>query len=824
MSNKLTRKSLAFGALVALASSAIAGTPAQAAGEVVFAPNTGTSYNTLVTEGFALNASLAPGQVASNISQLKYQIDSAVANTVQYTVGSAVAAATTNAATTSVVVSAGASAGTPAILNLDLATSTTATDTTSVTVTAFIDSNNNSVLDSGEFSQARTVKFVKYSEVVPTVALTTPKVGDTTLKATVSLADINVEQLTAASYKVAFTATTVSGGTAFLAPADVQVASGAATSGTLQSAGPVTRALVADDVVTAQAKYGSTLLGSAAVSATVVARDITVPVNADVTVVEGANATGSSARTNSAFDVQLAVKDTASTPAAKAGVSVTAAITVSGSLSTSRTLSVNGTVYNGTTALPTALALTTNASGNAVVSLVTVGFAAGETVTVAYTAQNVTVSKTITQADAAFSIVDTKDDTASANRAIAKGGSVSFNLKVADQFGQVISGSVRIKSTLTVNVGGSQVVKTPAYTAVSNGLATVTVTDDQTAATPGNDSVKLELETQNASTLNWAVSNFAGFGQNAAAYQSVAISVSASAPSFDSVPTPAGSATKFTGTVAPEDYNTSTTALTNGVSILNVAAALSTTVAGQQVAISGKGLLFRVNGKNYADSVDLFSGTNGDFAVTVYSHTAGDQTVTFVTGTTTKTAVITFAAGAPALVSLVTPAQAQVGQALDIVISVTDKWGNAKATPTSGADAGILSVSSTGTGYFASTAPVANAAGKATVKYIVGTADIGTAYLSATLDLATDVTAAKSIEFGLTDGDVVAGGKRVFVNAEFAKGRTVTVSIDGKRIYSKVQTTDNAVELAFTQKKAGVHTVTVRISGGIVFTEKVTTN
>jgi hypothetical protein len=33
MSNKLTRKSLAFGALVALASSAIAGAPAQAAGE-----------------------------------------------------------------------------------------------------------------------------------------------------------------------------------------------------------------------------------------------------------------------------------------------------------------------------------------------------------------------------------------------------------------------------------------------------------------------------------------------------------------------------------------------------------------------------------------------------------------------------------------------------------------------------------------------------------------------------------------------------------------------------------------------------------------------
>ncbi len=816
MSNTLFRKGLVFGTVAALATSALVGTPAFAADEVVFAPTAGTSYNTLSDQTFSLSASLAPGQVAGNAVQIKYLIE-ATSGAVRYKAGTAatpivvtgaVANGQLDTASAAQVVASGATSTSVNVLSFALTASDSTTATTSVKVTAFVDSNNDGLLTTGEYNTARTVKFVKYSEVVPTVTLTTPKVGDATAKATVSLADINVAQLTAASYKVAFTAT----GTTTVT--DVQVGSDStATTASL------TRVLAADDVVTAQAKYGSTLLGTAA-TATVAARNITVPVNADVTVVEGANATGSSARTNSAFAVQLAVKDTASTPAAKAGVSVTAAITVSGSLSTSRTLSVNGTVYNDSTKLPTALALTTDASGNAVVNLVPVGFAASETITVAYTAQNVTVSKTITQADAAFSIVDTKDDTASANRAIAKGGSVSFSLKVADQFGSAISGSARIKSTLTVN----GTAKTATYTAVAAGLATVTVTDDQTSATPGNDSVALVLETQNASTLNWAVSNFAGFGAASAASQSVAIAVSASAPGFDSVPTPTGSATKFTGTVAPEAYNTSTTALTNGVSILNVAAALSTTVAGQQVTISGTGLLFRVNGKNYADTVSLFSGASGDFAVTVYGHTAGDQTVTFVTGTTTKTAVITFAAGAPALVTLVTPAQAQVGQALDIVINVTDKWGNAKATPTTGADAGILSVSSTGTGYFASAAPVANAAGKATVKYIVGTADIGTAYLSATLDLATDVTSAKSIEFGLTDADVVAGGHRVFVNAEFAKGRTVTVSVDGVRVYSKVQTTDNAVELAFTQKKKGAHTVTVRISGGIVFTERVITN
>ena len=810
MSNKLTRKSLAFGALVALASTAIAGTPAQAAGEVVFAPTSGTSYNTLVTEQFSLHASLAPGQVAANITQLKYKIDSATASTVNYNIGAVVATPATLAAATSVVATAAATVGTVNVITLALVGSATTTATTSVTVTAFIDSNNDNLLTAGEYEQSRTVKFVKYSEVVPTVTLTTPAVGDTTLKASVSLADINVNQLTAASYKVAFTSTLAANN----AIADVQVsATGTATSAAIT-------ANVAADVITAQAKYGTTLLGAAAVSATVAARTITVPVVGDITAVTGDNATGTTARTNSAFSVALLVKDTATTPAAKAGEVVSVAVTSSVAVSATKTLSVNGTVSNATVALPTALSVTTDSAGKAIVNLIPAGFAAGDTFTVTYTAQNVVVAKTFTLADAAFSITDSQDETASANRAIAKGGTVSFNLEVKDQFGVNIAGSARIKTTPTINaVAGSA-----SYTAVAAGKATVSLVDTQTAAAPGNDSLKIELETQNASTLNWAVSNFAGFGAASAAFQTVTVAVSATAPGFASSPTPA-SGTKFTGTVTPVEYTAVTgVAGDNGVSLLNVAAGLATSVAGQKVTISGTGLLFRVGTKNYADSVTLFSGAAGAFAVTVYGKTAGDATVTLVTGTTTKTAVITFAAGAPALVAIVTPAQAQVGQALDVVINVTDKWGNVVATPAAvgAGNLGFLTVKSTGTGYFASAAPVANAAGVATVKYIVGTADIGTAFLSATLDLATDVTAAKSIEFGLTDGDVVAGGKRVFVSAEFAKGRTVSVSINGKRIYSKVQTTDNAVELAFTQKKAGTYTVTVRISGGITFTEKVT--
>ena len=809
MSNNLTRKSLAFGALVALASSAIAGTPAQAAGEVVFAPSTGTSYNTFLDGSLKLTASLAPGQVAANIAQLKYQIVGTATGDVKYKLNGGALTATTAA---SQVISGAGSATVENTLELSVSAAVvTAAATYSTTVTAFIDSNSNNVLDSGEYSQARTVTFKKDADVVPTVTLSPVLAADTSVKATVSYGDLNVEQLTATDFYVAFTVAGASG---------VEAAPGVnATSGVYTDSGLTSVAAAA--AVTAQAQYktaGRTL--GTAVTGTVAAQTVATVTGA---VVAGANAITGYVRPNSAFSVKGTVKN--STPAAVAGASVTASIATNATLATGVTLSVNGTVYNGTTALPTALALTSDANGEVVVNLIPTGYTGVQTITVTFTSQNIVATPVVVAQQAvAYTVADSQDDTASANRATAKGGSVAFNLEVKDQYGSFISGGARIK---TVVSGGTTAAA--AYTNLSGGKATVTVTDTQTAASPVSDTVTFYLETQDSATLNWNASNVAGFGSASAASQAVTVNVSATAPGFAAAPAPASPATKFTGTVSPVAYSAVTgVAGDNGVALLKVgganSGALATSLAGQKVKISGTGLLFRVNSKNFENEVEFFSGAAGAFAVTVYGHTAGDATVTLTTGTTTATAVITFAAGAPALVAFATPAQAQVGQALDIVINVTDQWGNAVATPTSGTNAGILSVSSTGTGYFASAAPVANAAGKATVKYIVGTADIGTAYLSATLDLATDVTTAKSIEFGLTDGDVVAGGKRVFVNAEFAKGRTVTVSIDGKRIYSKVQTTDNAVELAFTQKKAGVHTVTVRISGGIVFTEKVTTN
>jgi len=148
MSNTLFRKGLVFGTVAALATSALVGTPAFAADEVVFAPTSGTTYNTLSDQTFSLSASLAPGQVAGNAVQLKYLIE-ATSGAVRYKAGTAatpivvtgaVANGQLDTASAAQVVASGATSTSVNVLSFALAASDSTTATTSVKVTAFVDS------------------------------------------------------------------------------------------------------------------------------------------------------------------------------------------------------------------------------------------------------------------------------------------------------------------------------------------------------------------------------------------------------------------------------------------------------------------------------------------------------------------------------------------------------------------------------------------------------------------------------------------------------------------------------------------------------------
>ena len=816
MSNNLFRKGLATGAVLALGAAALTATPASAAGEINVVPSAGTSYNIFVTDTFNLVTTMAPGYTPSSYAQLKYQIvtdgvatikagvnaNSTVATAVSGIASATLPSLTGNSNNTYVVSASRASAGSAnstaytandagsAVsstsindLALQVSGATASTTSTSVTVTAFVDANNDGALTAGEWNTVRTVGFKKYADVTPTVTFTTPNAADTSLVSTVSYGDLNVEQA-AGAFTVAYTGATGGNGSASL------------SSGKYTKTGVT---VTGGDVISAQAAYAATTLGTA-VSKTAVSRTITDLATTGATLVTGDDATATTARVNKAFTTRVLVKDTASTPAALAGVSVTATVAASTALSSTHYLTINGTNYTTDAALAAAsFALTSGADGYASLTVTPVGFLATETVTVTFAAQNYTVSKTVTEAAAAYTVTTT-DALASTYRKSAHGATTSVDYTVADQFGVVPAGSYRLVATLS-GTGFSNVVT---YNAVTAGKATVAWVDPSTS-TGSTDTAATVLQVQGTDG-NW--SNVAG-----ATNSTITINNSSAAGAYTTTPASTASGTVSTDSAYKAGGNAPVT--------LTVRSA----VAGSSIKLSGTGLGFELNSKIYTDSV-TFVDNGADATVKVYSFTSGAQTVTTtVDGVASKSSVITYAAAAAALVSIAAPANAQAGQALDVVFTVTDVHGNAKQVTTSAADDGHLVISSTGAGYLATTGTVAtNAKGQYTVKLITGAADLATSYINATLDLATDVTVGKSIEFGLTDADVVAGGHRVFVDYSFAKGKTLTITIDGVRKYSSVVANDNPGELAFTQKKKGYHTVTVRISGGIVFTEKVKTN
>jgi hypothetical protein len=263
-------------------------------------------------------------------------------------------------------------------------------------------------------------------------------------------------------------------------------------------------------------------------------------------------------------------------------------------------------------------------------------------------------------------------------------------------------------------------------------------------------------------------------------------------------------------------------------------------VPNASVTFSGTGLAFSATQDGvlvYGDgSLTINANASGVFSVNIYSHKAGANTVTIKSGTGSASLSVSFKAAAELDASTVSvvvadgASQFQAGRALDVTVKVADVFGNPvalDATWATTADA-KLTIAQTGSGYLTTSGDVVvTSTGSYATKLITNAGDLGTSTITATLNYydttVTDVVKTVSSEFGVTDADVTVGGRAVYASVEFAKGKTVTVSVDGKRLYSKLFSTDAYTELKFTQKKAGKHTVTVRVSGGIVYSEVVNT-
>jgi len=830
MTNIVTRKGLAFGALVALASTAIAGAPAHAAGEVVFVPNSGTSYNAFVTDSFTLNASLAPGQVAGNITQLKYSIALpaalATGNIVAYKLngGSWTNSTATSSAAQVIAGSGSATAANTLQFAIDTDSTTTGVqapaataDTKSVTVTAFIDSNNNSVADAGEFAQARTVTFKKYSEVTPTVTVNQPVVGDASAKATVVVADMNY---TAASLTAVFTG--VTGATAAPGVA-VDATTGVATDGTA----------VTSTAVTAQAYYGGVALGTA-VSATPTARTIS-SVTADI--VKGDNAIATSAttaatsttgrvRTNGSFVAQVKVLDlTTPTALVKSGVAVVATVkttaTLSGTAGSVKSVTVAGTTYTSNTAGATfaTVNLTSDASGLATVAVSSVGLTASDTVTVTFTAQNYSSAAVADFEDAAYTITEAST---AGGYVTTPGATSTLKYAVKDQFGVAIAGAYRVKATITGGGRGSAAI---VYSApVSAGAATISVVDTQTTITTAA-SVAASLESQDSSTLNWSSATATG-ATTAILYSTTANGFS-TAPAIDATNGINNGAWTVSGDQKQKITQSGIADLTASAAAGDTYAKLTFVAANQyqDVTVSGTGVYLALGATAPSADKLTFQAASGTTVIYVAANTIGTKTITFTSGATTKTVDVKFdtaggtaARATAAKFAVAVPAAAQSGRAIHATVTVTDKYGNPVAGFTG--TASVSGVAVVNGGYTAAVTTDAN--GQATVKLSAGVNDLGDAVVTfsdADSNTSTDVTSvAKTVTFGSTDGYIdVLNGKRASVTWSFAKGKRVAVYLDGVRRYNIVQPGDSELNLQFNLKK-GSHSIKLVIGGVIVDT------
>jgi hypothetical protein len=827
MSTIVTRKSLAFGAIVALATTAFAGTPAQAAGEIVVAPSAGTSYSTLITDAFVLETSFAPGVTNAN-TQLKYQLKTSKAlsfdATEARTAAAAVAASTTRATATGdasdaaayvAYVSGTATATERNFLGFKLRGITYTSDSTDVVVTAFVDANNDGKLTSGEWATAKTVSFKKYADVTATLALDEPKTGDNKLVGYVTLADLNQDQIQSV-VKLQFrkTATTSLDGIDGNVGANGAFGgvTAAASAGSYKATTASIDTLDSTDTVELTAIVGSSSVSvGTKVVKTATARTIS-KFEATVDANDNGTATGY-ARTNSEFSTTAVVYDTATTAAPKAGVAVSASVVSSRTVwstdaAEAQSVTLNGTTYTTYAALTAAVAaLTSDASGKVTVKLVPKNFVSGDTFDVKFAAQNLSKTVVATLSDASYVVTD---DASATYRKIAKNSSATLNYSVKDQYG-VLASATNLRLAITSALGTK-------YVPVSAGKASVVITP--TADSTDAVAVSQELQASATATngnVTWSAT--AAAGQLSAARNIV---VSAVADSFDTAPVLAtvnGTAWTSSSTAKQALATGDATDTTpNSATITG-----SVLTRGADLTVSGTGLRFVIGGVAYTDKVTLpISDASGDFTVKVASVKAGAQVVTLTTGAESKTVSITFAT---ALISqlantvVAAPSAAQAGRAVTVTATVTDKNGNAVAGKT-------VKFAVAGVGSLSSSDAVTDASGVATVRLVSSYGEDGDSVVTvshngsddATDGAGTDFTLAKTITFGITDAQIDNVGKRVTAVASFSKGKTVSFFVNGVKRWSKLSASDADVVLNFNLKK-GRNTVTVKISGGFVTSE-----
>jgi hypothetical protein len=795
MFKNTTRRGLAIGAAIAVAFSGLVTSPAQAAGEVVLAPSAGTSYNTFVTEDFTLQASLAPGQNPATAAQLKYKIDKVAGASVSYAVSTTSpvtrTAATLNAASTSVVVAAvEAGATTQNFIRLSIVDATSVSSTVDVTVTAFVDSNNNSTLDAGEFNTPQTVSFKKYSDVATVIAVNAASELDVTVSGTVAFTGINTDQVQSARGVVV-----VNGGT--------DATSVSATTTFARSV----NALAAAATLSAYAVVNNFKVGANA--ATVTATTSTVK-SVTASAVAGDNAANASAgavtvRPTSSFVVRgTALNGTTSTASGVAAAAVTVKVTTSATLTATKNITVNGTLYTSSTVLAAAsFALVADASGVASLPVATSGLVADEKISFYFSSQNRNANVLeATVANAAYTV---KAEGDTLFRTVATSSAFAIDYTVADQWKVAAPAGHR----LVVAYDG-----TTKYVPVSGGAAKAEFTSTASATTL--NVTNADLERQNTTTLNWST-------VSAVTASAVSVKATTVAAKFDTRPTHSATAS----------IARATTSNTAGY-LSRVTVSGQVNHAGQSVTVTSTGVQFSKadqSTKAVANTITTLADGAGWWTVSAYLTKAGAATISYVAGAATASTNITVGAAAGSegtVLTIVSVDTILPGKTLVATLKLVDEHGNPVAADDAAAES--FSATVTGLGFVGAIPTKLNANGEATVAVLLGSADEGSVVITATYDqdgagATKAITTTKTVAVAAAaapEVNAVIGSfnGRWAVRVENAKGSTVVIKVGGN--WFKVTATSDSFVFSRKSRVGATPLVKVWVAGELQNEQTVT--
>jgi hypothetical protein len=825
MANKTLRKSLAGLSVAVLGVTAfVAAAPAYAAGELKLEVASGTVYAVPHTDDIELKTSVTSGNDSDELVYLKYKIETAGSVTVHAV--TADAAGITNSVNTDIV----AASATSAVLtdgnfvagdlvnfiNLRVEDSASAAyavtaDTVRITVTAFIDKDNDGVVDTGEWSAVQTVDFVDSDVVAMTTVLTQPALTSTALTATVTSSNVNVAE----SEDILEVYFTDSNG-----PVNETDTSGVYDSVDNDLTFSVTSTVPAGNTAaagtySAVAQFLSTAIDlSNTSSRTVSAADVsglvlTDPAGNDT---EAESGNDIDARSG-AGSVTLTYTVTASKLDGEVVTLVVSENAVN-SLASGASVNVSGTTFSNTNAATTQKATvtgTTDVDGEVTFVVAWTGAVKTNVLSFSASVDGQVVADTLTFEDAAAESVFNTDvtGTSSSEIYVAKDAAFSLNYSLVDQFGALFTAANH-----TVQVSDSAVTATGVF---SGGKTTVNF----------GGYAALGAKTMTATAYKSAVSTSKTTTTEVTVGSPKAVSaVTVVAGSGDSFGTAAAKEALMLKTWTAADVRNGQTApvVANG----NTVEATLTDVNGNAtqgaVTFSGTGLLFGSQSQLFSTgSITVQTNASGLATVEVYSNTSGTLPLTVTAGGVTAAAKSFYfaAAGATtaASITITAPATASQGTTIQFTGVVADKYGNGVAATSTQ----LFSVSYTGPGFAQAGPTTANADGSFSLNVLVGTNDSGTGTVTVKYSTANDANYTSATDL-VVSKSVLVGSFKGYV-ALYAKGyagKKMSAIVAGKWIVVASLASDFERVVRYTGAGYDIVT-TIYIDGVMISTFNVTT-